>query len=104
MRIVIHPVLEPRREIDVTRRLVSAIAEEIWRLYGGSSQLNWLEAERHLERIVEEARSLASRAEVAGLPGASGDPAQTTRSRNARLDGLREPKSPARDRRTALAH
>jgi hypothetical protein len=64
MRIIVRPVADPRRELDLTERLVSAIAEELWRLYGGNDRLNWLEAERHLERIVNEARSEAEETEV----------------------------------------
>lgn len=60
MRIAIRPVADPQREIDLTNRLVSAIAEELWRLYGGNEHLNWLEAERHLERIVSGARREAA--------------------------------------------
>jgi hypothetical protein len=57
MKIIIRPIVNPQREVDLTRQLVSAIAEELWRLYGGNEQLNWLEAERHLEGIVAEART-----------------------------------------------
>lgn len=59
MKVTITPVAEPEREIDVTNRLVAAIAEEIWRMCGGNEALNWLEAERHLARIVGEARAAA---------------------------------------------
>jgi hypothetical protein len=59
MRIIIRPVMDPQQEVDLTRKLVSAIAEELWRLYGGNEQLNWLEAERHLEEIVADARAEA---------------------------------------------
>lgn len=52
MRIIIHPLTEPEREIDVTHRLIAAIAEELWRHGGGNDHLNWIEAERHLRRIV----------------------------------------------------
>jgi hypothetical protein len=51
MRLVIRPVQEAHRELDITHRLVSAIAEELWRRYGGNEQLNWIEAERHLEGL-----------------------------------------------------
>lgn len=51
MRIVIRPTADGDREIDITERLVAAIAEELWRHLGGNSQLNWLEAERHLARL-----------------------------------------------------
>jgi hypothetical protein len=60
MKLVIRPLEEPHRELDVTHLLVSAIAEELWRLYGGNEELNWLEAELHLGRIVEEAHADAS--------------------------------------------
>jgi hypothetical protein len=59
MRVTIRPVLDPAQEIDVTDRLVAAIAGELWRLYGGNDKLNWLEAELHLQTIVEQARTLA---------------------------------------------
>ncbi len=52
MRILIRPMLDPRREIDLTEVLVSAIAEELWRHYGGNEQLNWIEAEMHLDNLV----------------------------------------------------
>lgn len=54
MRIVIRPVVEPQREIDLTRCLVTAIAEELWCRNGGNDQLNWIEAELHLQRIVAQ--------------------------------------------------
>lgn len=59
MRVIVRPAAEPQREIDLTRRLVSAIAEELWRRYGGNDVLNWAEAERHLAQIVGEARAKA---------------------------------------------
>jgi hypothetical protein len=59
MRITVRPVVDPQREIDLTNQLVAAIAEELWRLYGGNDKLNWIEAERHLQRIVGEARAEA---------------------------------------------
>ena len=64
MRIVIRPVVDRQREIDLTQRLIAAIAEELWRLYGGSEQLNWLEAELHLQSIVGEVRAEARVTEV----------------------------------------
>lgn len=67
MRIIIRPTLEPQREVDVTTRLTAAIAEELWRLYGGNDKLNWLEAERHLQRIVGEARAAAREAPTGEL-------------------------------------
>ncbi|MFN0011857.1 MAG: hypothetical protein ACKVS8_09465 [Phycisphaerales bacterium] len=64
MRIIIRPVVDRQREIDLTQRLTAVIAEELWRLYGGNEQLNWLEAELHLKRIVGEARAEARVMEV----------------------------------------
>lgn len=56
MKIIVRPILDPQREIDLTHRLVAAIAEELWRLFGGNDALNWIEAERHLQQIVAQAR------------------------------------------------
>lgn len=79
MRITIRPIQTPHHELDVTHCLVSAIAEEIWRLYGGNGELNWLEAERHLQRIVEEARALATEAPLTRVTDRA---LQTMRSRD----------------------
>ena len=69
MRIIIHPLLDRHAEVDVTHRLVAAIAHELWSLYGGNEQLNWLEAEHHLERLVALVRAEAEHTVVvpAGL-------------------------------------
>jgi hypothetical protein len=56
MRFAIRPFQEPQRELDLTHRLVSAVAEELWSHYGGNEQLNWLEAELHLQRLFGQAR------------------------------------------------
>jgi hypothetical protein len=70
MRIVVHPILEPERELDVTRRLIAAIAEELWLACGGNSELNWLEAELHLQQIAgRSARSAKAPAAAAAWPG-----------------------------------
>jgi len=61
MRLVIRPVQDPTREVDLKHRLISAIAEELWRLYGGNEHLNWLEAEMHFGRIIESMRADVSR-------------------------------------------
>lgn len=68
MKIIVRPVVDPQREIDLTHRLVSAIAEELWNLYGGNEELNWLEAERHLQRLIGEAREEADETTFGG-PG-----------------------------------
>src|SRR5688572_7726674 len=49
MKLLIRPSLEPEREVDVTQHVIAAVAAELWRLYGGSDLVNWLEAERALE-------------------------------------------------------
>ena len=56
MRLVIRPVQDPQREIDLAHRLTAAIAEELWSRYGGNEQLNWVEAELHLRGLVESVR------------------------------------------------
>lgn len=56
MRIVIRPFGNPRREIEVTHRLTAAIAEALWAERGGNDVLNWLEAERHLARLLASGR------------------------------------------------
>lgn len=65
MKCVIRPIQDQQRELDVTHRLVSAIADELWKLYGGNDQLNWIEAELHLQRIVGQARAEARETQVA---------------------------------------
>jgi hypothetical protein len=64
MRIIVHPIQEPGSEIDVTHRLIAAIAEELWRLHGGNEQLNWVEAESHLFNLVRGAVSASEAAHV----------------------------------------
>lgn len=59
MKIIVRPAVDPQHEIDLTHRLTAAVAEELWRLFGGNEQLNWLEAELHLQRIVGAARAEA---------------------------------------------
>jgi len=41
---------------DETRRLVDAMAQELWSLYGRSGSLNWAGIDRHLCRVVAQAR------------------------------------------------
>jgi hypothetical protein len=41
----------------MTRRLVHAIALELWTLYGKDGKLNWVGVERHLSNIVDRART-----------------------------------------------
>ena len=57
MRLVNRSAPDLIDEIDRTRWLVGAIAQELWRLYGRSGALMWADVERHLSRITEQARS-----------------------------------------------
>jgi hypothetical protein len=57
MKLVIRPVQDAPRELDISYRRVSAIAVRLWRRCGGNEQLNWIEAERHLQRRVAGTRS-----------------------------------------------
>lgn len=54
-KLTIRPVVDPLSKIDVTHCIVGAIAEELWRRYGGNTHLNWIEAEQHLDRMIDEA-------------------------------------------------
>jgi hypothetical protein len=83
MRIVIRPSASPERELDVTGAIVAAVAHELWKHGGGNEVLNWVEAERHVARLI---------------PGASGIPA-------GRQAGLAESKRGGRGRaRTTTLH
>lgn len=97
MRIIIRPVADRQREIDLTQRLIAAIAEELWRLFGGNEQLNWLEAEMHLRTIVGQARAEACATEtlVAAPPGAA------TASQRQPIVAMAEPPRPRRSTRGA---
>lgn len=64
MKLVIRPIQDSHRELGVSHRVVSVIAAELWRLCGGNDELNWLEAELHLGRMVGEARAEASETEL----------------------------------------
>lgn len=77
MRITLRPPPDPQREVDVTQRLVAAIAEELWRLYGGNDELNWIEAEAHLRRVVEGA-CMTARSKAAAVDAAHSDAARTS--------------------------
>lgn len=61
MKAITRPALNPQLEADLTRRLVSAIAEEIWRLCAKNDRLDWAQAERHLQGIVDLARAEGGR-------------------------------------------
>ena len=83
MRIVIRPSASPERELDVTPAIIAAVAHALWAQGGGNDVLNWLEAERHVARLI---------------PGA-------TLPRAGRHAGLAEPKRGGRGRaRTTTLH
>jgi len=65
MKIVIHPILDPTREIDVTTRVVAAVAQELSQAYGGSEAVNWLEAEQHVQSLFPPQADLQSRTKAA---------------------------------------
>ncbi len=71
MRITIRPSLDPRREIDITTRLVAAIADELAKQYGGNDALNWLEAEQHLARIIGQPRPVGPAPFLTGTSAAA---------------------------------
>lgn len=45
------PSCAPNREIDLTGTLTRAVAEELWRNFGGNDVLNWMEAERFVQSL-----------------------------------------------------
>lgn len=92
MRICIRPVAEPKREIDITRRLVAMVAEELWLACGGNDQLNWLEAEMHVAGL---ARGVV---DSPSLPTGAADGA--TRAPGLDAAGPRRSRSRSRVRRT----
>lgn len=84
MKIIVRPILDPQREIDLTHRLVAAIAEELWRLFGGNETLNWIEAEWHLQRIVAQARVDASETVVVQVAPSTADGATSRKAQPVR--------------------
>ncbi len=52
MRVTIKPSAAPDRELDLTGTLISAVATELWRNFGGNDVLNWMEAERFVQSLV----------------------------------------------------
>lgn len=62
MRLTIRPMLAPDRELDVTEPVVRAIAGRMAAELGGNEQLNLLEAEMHLRRMLGPPRAGANAA------------------------------------------
>jgi hypothetical protein len=54
MKIIVRPVMEPNREIDVTRQIVSAVARELCPCCGGNETVHWLEAELHVQGLIRQ--------------------------------------------------
>lgn len=96
MKIIVRPILDPQREIDLTHRLVAAIAEELWRLFGGNETLNWIEAEWHLQRIVAQARAEAreTRMVVPSEPNRATSVRSQTPRREREVSGLSQHRRP----------
>jgi hypothetical protein len=55
MRVIIRPSTAPNLHIDITRPLVAVIAQELARVQEGNDVLNWLEAERILDSLINHA-------------------------------------------------
>jgi hypothetical protein len=56
-RLVIRPLIDRRRRVDVTDVVISAIAAHLGRLFGGNDVLNMLEAERALQEALSDLES-----------------------------------------------
>jgi hypothetical protein len=52
MRVTMRPSAAPDRELDLSHALVSAVAAELWRNFGGNEVVNWMEAERFVESLL----------------------------------------------------
>ncbi len=79
MQLVRRPAPEAV-EIDRMRRLVDAIAAELWTLYSTNGSLNWEGVERHLELIAQDARRDVLTSQNALIPrSTSSDDACTVR-------------------------
>lgn len=97
MRITIRPMVDPLQQIDVTKLLIAAIAEELWRRYGGNAELNWLEAQRHLYGLIRgESKAAAVLAAVGGDRVRTGSGPARQVAKTGRSDGRRCPGRMAR--------
>lgn len=54
-RIVVHPISDPDRSIDVTESVIRCIASAIGEAVGGNAVLNRLEAERAVHDLTRSA-------------------------------------------------
>ena len=86
MKLVVRPISDSQREIALTHQLVAAIADELWRLCGGNKTLNWLDAERHLRRIIAQTRAEAREAVVVRVAPSVPDQMSTRRTQPAQWE------------------
>jgi hypothetical protein len=77
MPLAIRPSAAPDQDLDLTPVLVKAVAEELWRRYGGNDVLNWMEAERFVAGL------------AAQRPAKSGQPRSRAATRAIRTQSLR---------------
>jgi hypothetical protein len=77
MRIVIRPSMAADRDLDITKAVVSAVAAELWKNFGGNDVLNWMEAERQVALLLAHPER--------PLPGRAAEPARPKTPGRARL-------------------
>lgn len=85
MPLKITPSSFPNRELDLTGILTRAVAEELWRNFGGNDVLNWMEAERFVQSL-----RIQSPAEM-GRPDLFLREVEPRRARRPNLDHPRRP-------------
>jgi hypothetical protein len=68
LQVTIRPLADPASEIDLTQKLIAAIAEELWKHSGEADVVNWLEAEFHLKRLLGSVPLEADGLRCAGCP------------------------------------
>lgn len=61
-RIVVHPISDPARSIDVTESVIRCIASAIGDAVGGNAVLNRLEAERAVHDLTRSAQHVLAEA------------------------------------------
>jgi hypothetical protein len=54
-RLVVRPTDSLSEEVDITRKVVEIIAQELWKRYQGNDVLNWIQAERLFEDAMHRA-------------------------------------------------
>lgn len=51
-RLMVRPIADPGKTIDVSEALTKAVAHRLWEHHGGNDALNWLEAERLVQELL----------------------------------------------------